>query len=332
MTPSQQQLKKASSARYFVGQRVQYVRESVGMTQVTLAARMGFKDRQTISDIENSRRSLKVEELMALSDIFDKDVEFFMDVLTTVGESQFAWKGSFASREVQEGLISRAQEWMGLLRFLRESAVTPQDPLRRTLRLGAQSTTDMAADCGEAFASLLTLGRLSTVALSAAIEQHLQIPVLWVPLPETICTGAGRMANLDVLYVNSRADVAALTVNLARSLFQLLTWDVLPPAPVSPADAFLGKGAHKPELMAHHFVCALLKPAALQELQEPVSSQAQDPQLSVRSFSQAMVVPLHRALDRGHISARRAARTLGLDLYELRLLFTEHGLASPFEL
>jgi hypothetical protein len=41
---------------------------------------------------------------------------------------------------------------------------------------------------------------------------------------------------------------------------------------------------------------------------------------------------LHRAIDRGHLSARKAAKAMGTTLTQLVDLFAEHSLPSPFEL
>ena len=49
-------------------------------------------------------------------------------------------------------------------------------------------------------------------------------------------------------------------------------------------------------------------------------------------FSPTFAGMLHRAIDQGRLSSRKAARTLGLSLPGLAGLFAEHGLEAPFEL
>lgn len=49
-------------------------------------------------------------------------------------------------------------------------------------------------------------------------------------------------------------------------------------------------------------------------------------------FSPTFAGMLHRAIDQGRLSSRKAARTLGLSLPSLAGLFAEHGLEAPFEL
>ncbi|WP_243492407.1 XRE family transcriptional regulator [Massilia violaceinigra] len=58
----------------------------------------------------------------------------------------------------------------------------------------------------------------------------------------------------------------------------------------------------------------------------------QDTQELPKLFSAQFVEKLHLALDKGRLSARKAARTLGLPLFELTELFEAYGMTAPFEL
>ncbi len=49
-------------------------------------------------------------------------------------------------------------------------------------------------------------------------------------------------------------------------------------------------------------------------------------------FSAEFVRQLHVALDKGRLSARKAAKSLSLSLSELMAMFAAHELAPPFEL
>jgi Zn-dependent peptidase ImmA (M78 family)/transcriptional regulator with XRE-family HTH domain len=51
-----------------------------------------------------------------------------------------------------------------------------------------------------------------------------------------------------------------------------------------------------------------------------------------KRFSPAFTNMLHRAIDRGHLSARKAAKAMGASLTQLVDLFAEHSLPAPFEL
>lgn len=51
-----------------------------------------------------------------------------------------------------------------------------------------------------------------------------------------------------------------------------------------------------------------------------------------KRFSPSFVSLLHRAIDRGRLSARKAAKVMGMSPPQLTDLFAEHSLAAPFEL
>jgi hypothetical protein len=50
-----------------------------------------------------------------------------------------------------------------------------------------------------------------------------------------------------------------------------------------------------------------------------------------RRFSRSFVEMLQRAIDRGRLSARKAAKAMDTNLSQLADLFGEHGLPVPFE-
>ena len=66
-----------SISKKLIGYRVKAARESANLNQNELTKALGLKDRQTISDIENGKRALKPDELVKLTEVLDKDIEFF---------------------------------------------------------------------------------------------------------------------------------------------------------------------------------------------------------------------------------------------------------------
>lgn len=61
---------------------------------------------------------------------------------------------------------------------------------------------------------------------------------------------------------------------------------------------------------------------------QPLSPRAATP----KRFSSSFVGLLHRAIDQGRLSARQAAKAMGMSLAQLADLFAEHSLAAPYEL
>lgn len=143
-----------------------------------------LNDRQSISDIENSKRALKPDELVRLTEILDRDIEFFIDPFSVVGEAQFSWR---ASNELSEKKLNdfefKVGQWIGLLRWLRESKEDRHvNPLKYTLRLNVKSSFEDAIACAENLVKILNHG---TIPAEQLIEKILDIPVLFVDTIET---------------------------------------------------------------------------------------------------------------------------------------------------
>src|SRR5580658_8229868 len=125
-----------------IGYRVKAAREAAHWSQIQLTKAMGLNDRQSLSDIENGKRALKPDELVKLTEIFDLDIEFFIDPFSVIGEAQFSWRApNELSEKSLDGFEFKVGQWIGLLRWLRESeANRHMNPLKYTLRLNAKSS------------------------------------------------------------------------------------------------------------------------------------------------------------------------------------------------
>ena len=157
-----------------IGYRVKAAREAKGWTQDQLTQGLGLNDRQSVSDIENGKRALKPDEMMSLSDLLDRDIEFFIDPFAVAGEAQFSWR---AAPEVPEdsldGFELKAGQWIGLLRWLREQQDSRASVLKRALRLSAQSSYEDAQERAESLVAELDLGVIPAEGLIDKIEREL---------------------------------------------------------------------------------------------------------------------------------------------------------------
>jgi Zn-dependent peptidase ImmA (M78 family) len=268
---------------------------------------------------------------------------------------------------------------MGLLRWLREGEHGPTNPLKHTLRLTAQSSFEDAQQSGERLAEILDLGVVPAERLIERIEQHLDIPVLFVdtadPSEEDLVSGATcHLDDLRVILVARNESEGRRFFDLAHELFHALTWDAMRPdrrESNSFEDRARGK---RVEQLANNFAAALLMPrpslerlldrrrindvahlteaaahlrvapTALawrlynlkwigEELRDALMAERQRTPISgtPKRFSLSFVGMLQRAIDRGRLSARKAAKGMDTNLSQLADLFGEHGLPVPFE-
>ena len=369
------------TSQKLIGFRVKAAREAIGWSQDQLAQRLGLNDRQSVSDIENGKRSVKPDELLQLSDLLDRDIEFFIDPFAVAGEAQFSWR---ADPDVPEASLEdfelKAGQWIGVLRWLREHRGGRTSPLKRTLRLSAQSSFEDAQERAESLCVELELGVIPAETLIEKVEHELDIPVLFVDTVEaedgkSVSGATCHLEEMGVILINRNESEARRYYDLAHELFHALTWDAMKPdhrESNSIEDRNRGK---RIEQLANNFAAALLMPrASLDKLldgkrlddiahlceiaallcvapvalawrlfnlklitddtRRQLAQEKQRPSVSgpPKRFSASFVRMLHQALEQGRISARKAAKAMGLGLGGLRELFAQYDLAAPFEL
>lgn len=364
-----------------IGTRVKYAREQLRMTQDSLAEAVGFKDRQTISDIENGKRAVKTDELLELSEVLNQEMEFFLDPFNVVAEAQYSWR---ASESLPGADLDRfqviANGWVGMLRWLHcQDAGPPPDFAILGLRMNASSTYEQAMFFGEKLAEILELGLVPALALPECLESKLDIPVLFVDasagLPKNAISGAAcQIDGFNAILINRRESLFRRNFDLAHELFHVLTWEAMPPSHRESNGVEHRAKVKRVEQLANNFAGALLMPcdsldhfiehgratdiqhladvaAKLQVTTEALSWRLKnlgriddvtrvqlasvkrsDNQEVPKLFSAAFIEKLHIALDRGRLSARKAAKTLSMTLFELTQLFDAHGMSVPFEL
>jgi transcriptional regulator with XRE-family HTH domain len=75
-----------------IRRRLQGLRESRSLNQAKLADVLGFKDRQTLSDIELGKRNVAPDELVRAAEYFGVDSGYFTDPFELAGEAKLSWR------------------------------------------------------------------------------------------------------------------------------------------------------------------------------------------------------------------------------------------------
>lgn len=366
-----------------IGYRVKAAREAKKWKQTQLADALGLKDRQSISAIENGDRALKPDELIALSDALERDIEFFLDPFSVAGEAKFSWRTAPELTEQNlDSFEEQASKLIGLLRWLRITENGCVEPLKDCLRLNSQSTYETARSRAEGLVEKLNLGIVPSNDLIQKIEEDLDIPILFVDTIQdskgnTISGATCHLNDLGVILINRNEPETRRYYDLAHELFHALTWDAMEPdhrESNSYEDRLKGK-PKRIEQLANEFAAALLMPTkSLEHFIEQskvndakhlaavavklrVSTEALAYRLlnlgridndtlqilkkerpgnqsteTPKPFSPNFVKMLHKAIDSGKLSARKAAKSVSMNLTAFGELFTAYSLAVPFEL
>ncbi|MDP9412500.1 MAG: XRE family transcriptional regulator [Pseudomonadota bacterium] len=249
-------------ANPLIGLRLRALREERDLNQDAVAKLLGFRDRQTVSAIENGDRRAKPEELSRLIDHFKLDPDFFTDPFRLVGEGQFSWRHSQCAPAALTAYQERAGRWLAAYRALSSPDERPGPREGRTLRLWENSSFELACAEGERFTVDYAMGDVPARRLPQVMEDDFGILVLMVDMDEGISGAACRLPEMDAVLVNRRENPGRRNFDLAHEFFHILTWDKMPPRRVELANE---RGGSRVEQLANNFASALLMPRRLLE-------------------------------------------------------------------
>ncbi len=159
-----------------IGERIRTAREDRGSNQEGLSKAVGFKDRQTLSAIENGQRKVSGPELMRFAELLNKPFEFFTDPYQLPSTAAFSWRAN-----VSESTLAKFQEHARALlaanlRFMDLNG-EKRDPLRNRLSLTQRSSFEKAATMGSDLAERWEILPAPYAKLSEAIETRLGVVV-----------------------------------------------------------------------------------------------------------------------------------------------------------
>lgn len=244
-----------------VGQRVKLARECANFSQDELAGQLGFKDRQTLSNIEAGKRKLTAEELVKLIQKLGKKLEYFTDTFSLVGEGAFSWRARGAAPVSLEEFEAKFGKWIATFRRLGEIKGEPYSPLLQQLNLTERSSFEESQAAGEALVADWQLGDVPAQKLRDVVEDRLKILVLFVDAPVDISGAACQLPQFNTILVNRREPDGRRNYDFAHETFHVLTWNAMPPRAFDQADKYEGTKVKRVEQLAENFAAALLMPA-----------------------------------------------------------------------
>ena len=241
-----------------LGARIRALRAERDLTQDELARRLGFKDRQTLSAIENGERRLSADELLRAAQVLGEPLETFTDPFLLIGEGRFSWRQTGVPPARLMGYERQAGRWIAAYRTLAAQQGREPPPDRRSLRLTKASSYEDAMAAGERVADAYELGDVPARRLASVMHDVFGILVLMVDAITGVSGAACQLPELDVVLINRREIIGRRHYDLAHELFHILTWDAMPPEHV---EAAVERSSNRVEQLANNFASALLMPA-----------------------------------------------------------------------
>ncbi|MGH6679161.1 MAG: helix-turn-helix domain-containing protein [Bradyrhizobium sp.] len=243
-----------------IGTRIKALREQRGQSQEELARVFGFKDRQTLSAIENGERRVTAEELLLAVEKLGAPLDYFTDPFRLDGEARFSWRQNGVPAARLSAYERNASRWIAAFRRMAPEVGHEIRLLRQSLALTRQNSFEDAAGAGERFAAEFRLGDVPAVSLPAAMEERLGLLVLMVDAIDGVSGAACRLPELDTVLINRREVSGRRHFDLAHELFHILTWEAMAPEHVEEATEV---SKNRVEQLANNFASALLMPVAV---------------------------------------------------------------------
>ena len=242
-----------------IGARIKAKREELDFSQEAVSRLLGFKDRQTLSAIENGERRVSADELLRFAEVLAASLEYFTDPFLLAGQGRFSWRQRGVPAHKLDACEQESGRLIALFRVLGVQMDRRPPLLRRTLGLTKASSYEDAVAAGERFAAEFGLGEAPALRLAQVMEQELGILVLMVDAVPGVSGAACRLPELDAVLINRTEVPGRRHYDLAHELFHILTWDGMPPERVEDT-ATEPRG--RVEQLADNFASALLVPGA----------------------------------------------------------------------
>jgi transcriptional regulator with XRE-family HTH domain/Zn-dependent peptidase ImmA (M78 family) len=242
---------------HLIGARIRALREQRNLSQEDLAHLFGFKDRQTVSAIENGERRVSAEELILAVEKLGQPLDYFTDPFMLVGEGKFSWRQTNVGALRLDAYERSAGRWIAAFRALAPQVGKAAPLLRRALGLTRHSSFEDAMASGERFATEFKLGHVPATRLAEVMERELGVLVLMVDATQGVSGAACRLPELDAVLINRHEVAGRRHFDLAHELFHVLTWDAMPPQRLEDASE---TGGNRVEQLANSFASAVLMP------------------------------------------------------------------------
>ncbi len=355
----------------FIGEQIATARKAAKITQEDLSEKLGFKDRQILSNIEKGIRKLKPEELAVIMEVLGKPIDYFTDPYQLPDNQLFSWRA-----QSEEAIKQCEPQAKGLISSYRRFArITGEGlvPIIPRLALTPKSSYEDAMDIAGQLAAFLELEKIPGHERAEAACKKLNIEIFYMDLPDEISGSSVLLDDFGAVFINRNHPQGRRNFSLAHELFHVLTWDTFRPEYFAPAEE--GKSKKRSEQLADKFASALLIPEpALSErwsrfdgadLKGWIESTADELHISPPAlfwrlvnlgelkpadlpinllaphadhnpappaYSDKFARMMFQVFERGAVSVRKTAKTLGCTFEYLQEVFSSHKLEVPFEL
>lgn len=204
-----------------LGRKLKQIRQSLELTLKQAAKVAGFKNFQTLSKIENGKRAVKTEELVALAKAYSFDINFFLLDKPTTIEAQIFWR---AVEKPSEPALIESKLKLYLSRYLNlQEMLGFEEKGHKLLEINTPiESVKEAAKYGERYSCDLKLGDRPGLTLSTILEEEWNLPIFYFKLPRGTSAISIISKNNAAICVNSLDAPWRRKFDIAHELFHII--------------------------------------------------------------------------------------------------------------
>jgi len=209
-----------------VAERLKLAREELGLNQQKAAQALGFKHYQTLSDIENGKRTVKVAELARFAEVYGRSLDFFLAVSRPMEQPVVRWRNggdSLAAKKAERRFLQYCEDYVRLeeLSGHKSGTIPPVD-------VQSVATFEEVEKLAERIWGLMELGSRPALELQVVLEERFGVKIL-VMDTEGGGSAACTKGHFGVgILINATDAPWRRNYDIAHELYHLLTWEVQP--------------------------------------------------------------------------------------------------------
>ena len=237
-------------------------RESLGLTLKEVSEKMEFAHYQTLSNIESGEREIKAWELAKLSNIYSRDIDFFLWLEKRKKEANILWRNpeeSVKKKGIERKFLSFCEKYQNLLKLIGEKEQENKELFLHVSKnnLLNRNSFEYVSKIASDYLNLLQLGSRPACSLEKILEEKVGIKIIHLELDPEI-SGGSTVGDFGVaILINANDAPWRRNYDLAHEFFHLITWNYFSPEEIYKKDR---KGKNRIEQLADVFASAFLLP------------------------------------------------------------------------
>jgi Zn-dependent peptidase ImmA (M78 family)/DNA-binding XRE family transcriptional regulator len=204
--------------------RLKAARESIGLSLSDAAKRLGYPNYQTLSNIENGQREVKVSELARFAQIYFCNLSDFLMEQSPRKEYAILWRNppeaDDLKKQTEREIFSLCEQYHMMEQLL---GIKPGKGFMEVTRESVKSN-EAINSLAKVTSSMMGLGQRPSCALHKVLEQEYGVKILYYPLAYG---SAASMVHDDMgkaVVINSNEVPWRQNYDLAHELFHLILW------------------------------------------------------------------------------------------------------------